>query len=91
MGWVDNKQIPFGSYKVVTNDESWVVKSFLDRVDIGDEAGNIFSIDGEDRCYVIGGPMKDIFGGFGKRVEMPDPLCQCLKDVVREVLIRRID
>lgn len=91
MRWVDNRQLPIESHEVVSSGERWVVNRCGTKVDISDEAGNIFSIDGEDRCYVIGGPMKDIFGGIGTRVEIPDPLCQCLRDVVTSVLTRRVD
>lgn len=91
MRWVDNRQLPIESCEVELSGESWVVEACLNRFNIRDKAGNVFSIDSEDRCYVTKGPMLDIFGDVRKRVEIPDPLCQCLRDVAREVLVRHID
>jgi len=91
MRWVDNIQIPIESCEVELSGESWVVETCLDRVVIRDRAGNNFSIDKLGRCYVDSGPMLDIFGNIRKRVEIPDPLCKCLRDVAREVLVRHID
>ena len=91
MRWVDNRQLPIESHEVVSSGERWVVNRCGAKVDIQDRAGNNFYFDKSGRCYVNKGPMLDIFGNIRTRVEIPDPLCQCSRDVVTSVLTRRVD
>lgn len=100
MAWAENfsflkknggRKLPNQSCELETEGESWVVENCIERVEIRDEAGNRFYLDDIGRCFVTEGPMRDIFGEGRSRVEIPGPLCQCLKNVVTEALKRRVD